>query len=80
MPPSQTARQKARQTVRQTARRPSQEETEQRQELCKLLTAEDFQTRMEGVMLLLDHCKNNPQLISTNISQVGRASPSLLSC
>ncbi|XP_064914764.1 TOG array regulator of axonemal microtubules protein 2 isoform X4 [Columba livia] len=70
MPPSQTARQKARQTVRQTARRPSQEETEQRQELCKLLTAEDFQTRMEGVMLLLDHCKNNPQLISTNISQI----------
>ncbi|KAK2531925.1 hypothetical protein Q9233_005585 [Columba guinea] len=70
MPPSQTASQKARQTVRQTARRPSQEETEQRQELCKLLTAKDFQTRMEGVMLLLDHCKNNPQLISTNISQI----------
>ncbi|KAK2531918.1 hypothetical protein Q9233_005578 [Columba guinea] len=69
MPPSQTASQKAPQTVRQTAHRPSQEETEQHQELCKLLTAKDFQTRMEGVMLLLDHCKNNPQLISTNISQ-----------
>ncbi|XP_071663376.1 TOG array regulator of axonemal microtubules protein 2-like [Patagioenas fasciata] len=64
------SRQTVRQTARQTARRPSQEETEQRQELCKLLTAKDFQTRMEGVLLLLDHCKNNPQLISTNISQI----------
>ncbi|XP_071663362.1 TOG array regulator of axonemal microtubules protein 2-like [Patagioenas fasciata] len=66
----QTVRQTVRQTARQTARRPSQEETEQRQELCKLLTAKDFQTRMEGVLLLLDHCKNKPQLISTNISQI----------
>ncbi|KFO77414.1 Protein FAM179A, partial [Cuculus canorus] len=35
--------------------------------LCELLTGQEFQTRMEGVQLLLDHCKNNPQFISRNI-------------
>ncbi|NWX89983.1 TGRM2 protein, partial [Nothoprocta pentlandii] len=46
------------------------EETDQLRELENLLTAKDFQTRMEGVALLLDHCKNNPQLISANIVQI----------
>ncbi|KGL88679.1 Protein FAM179A, partial [Charadrius vociferus] len=33
-------------------------------------SAKDFRTRMEGVMLLLNHCKSNPQFISTNIVQI----------
>ncbi|NXQ97886.1 TGRM2 protein, partial [Sagittarius serpentarius] len=56
-------------TVRRTSLR-TVEETEQLKELYKLLTAKDFQTRMEGVVLLLDHCKNSPQLISSNIVQI----------
>uniref|UniRef100_A0A8B9PTU1 TOG domain-containing protein n=1 Tax=Apteryx owenii TaxID=8824 RepID=A0A8B9PTU1_APTOW len=58
-----------RQTVRHTSLR-TVEEIEQLKELNKLLTAKEFQTRMEGVVLLLDHCKNNPQLISANIVQI----------
>ncbi|NWH53310.1 TGRM2 protein, partial [Fregata magnificens] len=46
------------------------EETEQLKELYRLLTAKEFQTRMEGVVFLLDHCKSNPQFISTNIFQI----------
>ncbi|NWW47623.1 TGRM2 protein, partial [Pedionomus torquatus] len=46
------------------------EETQQLMELFKLLTNKDFRTRIEGVMLLLDHCKNSPQLIATNIVQI----------
>ncbi|NWU56930.1 TGRM2 protein, partial [Dromas ardeola] len=46
------------------------EETEQLMELDKLLTSKDFRTRMEGTVLLLDHCKSSPQLISTNIVQI----------
>ncbi|NWR54308.1 TGRM2 protein, partial [Bucorvus abyssinicus] len=46
------------------------EETEQLNELSKLLTAKEFQTRMRGVVLLLDYCKSSPQLISTNIVQI----------
>ncbi|XP_067150657.1 TOG array regulator of axonemal microtubules protein 2 [Apteryx mantelli] len=59
----------ARQTVRHTSLR-TVEEIEQLKELNKLLAAKEFQTRMEGVVLLLDHCKNNPQLISANIVQI----------
>ncbi|NWI98797.1 TGRM2 protein, partial [Crypturellus undulatus] len=58
-----------RQTVRRTSLR-TVEEIEQLKELNKLLTAKEFQTRMEGVVLLLDHCKNNPQLILANIVQI----------
>ncbi|NXT44211.1 TGRM2 protein, partial [Pelecanoides urinatrix] len=58
-----------RQTVRRTSLQ-TVEETEQLKELYKLLTAKEFQTRMEGVVLLLDHCKSRPQLISTNIVQI----------
>ncbi|KAM6367002.1 TOG array regulator of axonemal microtubules protein 2 isoform 2-T22 [Alca torda] len=46
------------------------EETEQLMELDKLLTSQDFRTRMEGTVLLLDYCKSSPQLISTNIVQI----------
>ncbi|KAM6407366.1 LOW QUALITY PROTEIN: TOG array regulator of axonemal microtubules protein 2 [Pluvialis apricaria] len=56
-------------TVRRTSLRTA-EETEQLMELYKLLTANEFRTRMEGVMLLLGHCKRNPQFISTNIVQI----------
>ncbi|XP_064285716.1 TOG array regulator of axonemal microtubules protein 2-like [Passer domesticus] len=45
------------------------EETEPLQKLYHLLEAKGFQTRMEGVALLLDLCKTSPQLISTNIVQ-----------
>ncbi|NXI68989.1 TGRM2 protein, partial [Anseranas semipalmata] len=58
-----------RQTVRHTSLR-TVEEIEQLKELNKLLTAKEFQTRMEGVVLLLDHCKSNPKLISANIVQI----------
>ncbi|NXP14200.1 TGRM2 protein, partial [Thinocorus orbignyianus] len=46
------------------------EETEQLTELFKLLTDKEFRTRLEGVMLLLDHCKNSPRLVSANIVQI----------
>ncbi|XP_068269269.1 TOG array regulator of axonemal microtubules protein 2-like [Nyctibius grandis] len=46
------------------------EETEQLKKLYQLLTAKEFQTRMEGVVLLLDQCKSSPQLVSTNIVQI----------
>ncbi|NXT27866.1 TGRM2 protein, partial [Syrrhaptes paradoxus] len=46
------------------------EETEQLEELYKLLAAKEFQPRMEGVGLLLDHCKSSPQLISSHIVQI----------
>ncbi|NXI40330.1 TGRM2 protein, partial [Galbula dea] len=46
------------------------EETEKLNNLCQLLAAKEFQARMEGVDLLLDHCRNTPQLISTNIVQI----------
>ncbi|KFM11799.1 Protein FAM179A, partial [Aptenodytes forsteri] len=58
-----------RQTVRRTSLR-TVEETEQLRELYELLADKDFQTRMEGVVLLLDHCKNSPKLISKNIVQI----------
>ncbi|NXJ04977.1 TGRM2 protein, partial [Odontophorus gujanensis] len=57
------------QTVRRTSLR-TVEEIEQLKELNKLLTAKEFQTRIEGVVLFLDHCKSNPQLISANIVQI----------
>ncbi|XP_071311135.1 TOG array regulator of axonemal microtubules protein 2-like [Agelaius tricolor] len=49
---------------------PAVEETELLQKLYHLLEAKGFQTRMEGVELLLDMCKTSPQLISTNIVQI----------
>ncbi|XP_068039122.1 TOG array regulator of axonemal microtubules protein 2-like [Anomalospiza imberbis] len=49
---------------------PAVEEMEPLQKLYNLLQAKGFQTRMEGVALLLDLCKNSPQLISTNIVEI----------
>ncbi|XP_051470984.1 TOG array regulator of axonemal microtubules protein 2 [Apus apus] len=46
------------------------EATEQLLELNGLLKAQEFQSRMKGLELLLDHCKSSPQFISTNIVQV----------
>ncbi|NWY92900.1 TGRM2 protein, partial [Loxia curvirostra] len=40
------------------------------QKIYHLLEAKGFQTRMEGVALLLDLCKTSPQLISNNIVQI----------
>ncbi|XP_064263290.1 TOG array regulator of axonemal microtubules protein 2-like isoform X2 [Passer domesticus] len=48
----------------------SVEERELLQKLYHLLEAKAFQTRMEGVALLLDLSKTRPQLISTNIVQI----------
>ncbi|XP_062980232.1 TOG array regulator of axonemal microtubules protein 2 [Elgaria multicarinata webbii] len=48
----------------------SLEVMEQLRELNKLLMAKEFQIRMEGVTLLTEHCKNNPQLVSSNIIQI----------
>uniref|UniRef100_A0A8D2MQ38 Uncharacterized protein n=1 Tax=Zonotrichia albicollis TaxID=44394 RepID=A0A8D2MQ38_ZONAL len=49
------------------------------QKLYHLLEVKGFQTRMEGVALLLDLSKTSPQLISTNIVQVCRVSSFFLS-
>ncbi|NXS38910.1 TGRM2 protein, partial [Pomatostomus ruficeps] len=46
------------------------EETEPLQKLYNLLEGNKFQTRLEGVALLLELCKSSPQLISTNIVQI----------
>ncbi|XP_064262964.1 TOG array regulator of axonemal microtubules protein 2-like isoform X2 [Passer domesticus] len=48
----------------------SVEERELLQKLYHLLEAKAFQTRMEGVALLLDLSKTRPQLISTNIVKI----------
>nr|XP_042704462.1 TOG array regulator of axonemal microtubules protein 2 [Chrysemys picta bellii] len=55
--------------VRRTSLR-SVEAMEQLKELNKLLMAKEFQTRMEGVTLLVEHCRNNPQFVSANIVQI----------
>ncbi|XP_032247569.1 TOG array regulator of axonemal microtubules protein 2 [Phoca vitulina] len=39
-------------------------------ELTRLLEAKDYQSRMEGVGRLLEHCKAKPELITTNLVQV----------
>ncbi|NXC30801.1 TGRM2 protein, partial [Campylorhamphus procurvoides] len=46
------------------------EEMELLQKLYDLLTAKEFQSRIEGVALLLDLCKRSPRLISNNIVQI----------
>ncbi|XP_038252399.1 TOG array regulator of axonemal microtubules protein 2 [Dermochelys coriacea] len=59
----------AQSVVRRSSLR-SVEAMEQLKELNKLLMAKEFQTRMEGVTLLVEHCKNNPQFVSANIVQI----------
>ncbi|NXY89398.1 TGRM2 protein, partial [Alcedo cyanopectus] len=46
------------------------ERSDQLNELYRLLTAKEFQTRMEGVLLLLNYSKSSSELISTNIVQI----------
>nr|XP_056708916.1 TOG array regulator of axonemal microtubules protein 2 [Euleptes europaea] len=48
----------------------SLEVMEQLKELNKMLVAKEFQMRMEGITLLMEHCKNNPQLVTSNIIQI----------
>ncbi|NXO01165.1 TGRM2 protein, partial [Rhinopomastus cyanomelas] len=47
------------------------EQTEQPNKLYKLLTTKEFETQMEGVVLLPDQCKSSPpQLTSIDIAQI----------
>ncbi|KAM4770833.1 TOG array regulator of axonemal microtubules protein 2 [Rhinophrynus dorsalis] len=46
------------------------EVSEQLKELSKLLTAKEFQSKMDGVTLLLEHCKNNHKFVTSNITQI----------
>ncbi|XP_077008613.1 TOG array regulator of axonemal microtubules protein 2 isoform X3 [Tamandua tetradactyla] len=46
------------------------EMVEQLRELTQLLEAKDYQSRMEGVGRLLEHCKAKPELITANLVQV----------
>ncbi|KAM6280966.1 TOG array regulator of axonemal microtubules protein 2-like [Porphyrio hochstetteri] len=46
------------------------EETDQLQELYRLLSDKDFELRLEGLGLLLEYCKSSPQLLSNNIVQI----------
>uniref|UniRef100_A0A670Z3J4 TOG array regulator of axonemal microtubules 2 n=1 Tax=Pseudonaja textilis TaxID=8673 RepID=A0A670Z3J4_PSETE len=43
---------------------------EQLKELNKLLVAKEFQIRIDGITLLMDHCKKNPHFVSSNIVQI----------
>uniref|UniRef100_A0A8C6Y6L5 TOG array regulator of axonemal microtubules 2 n=1 Tax=Naja naja TaxID=35670 RepID=A0A8C6Y6L5_NAJNA len=43
---------------------------EQLKELNKLLVAKEFQIRIDGIALLMDHCKKNPHFVSSNIVQI----------
>lgn len=52
------------------------EMAEQLRELTRLLEAEEYQSRMEGVGRLLEHCKAKPELITANLVRVS-AAPSL---
>ena len=52
------------------------EMVEQLRELTRLLEAKEYQSRMEGVGRLLEHCKAKPELITANMVQVS-AAPSL---
>ncbi|XP_046517437.1 TOG array regulator of axonemal microtubules protein 2 isoform X3 [Equus quagga] len=46
------------------------ETVEQLRELTRLLEAKEYQSRMEGVGRLLEHCKAKPELITANLVQV----------
>ncbi|XP_041418521.1 TOG array regulator of axonemal microtubules protein 2 isoform X2 [Xenopus laevis] len=46
------------------------EVTEQLKELSKLLTAKDFQSKMDGVTLVLEYSRNNPKFVTANITQI----------
>ncbi|XP_040207794.1 TOG array regulator of axonemal microtubules protein 2 [Rana temporaria] len=46
------------------------EVTEQLKELSKLLSAKEYQSKMDGVTLLLEHCKNNAKFVASNITPI----------
>ncbi|XP_070590399.1 TOG array regulator of axonemal microtubules protein 2 isoform X2 [Erythrolamprus reginae] len=46
------------------------EVTEKLKELNKLLVAKEFQIRIDGIALLMEHCKKNPHFVSSNIVQI----------
>ncbi|XP_077138221.1 TOG array regulator of axonemal microtubules protein 2 isoform X2 [Ranitomeya variabilis] len=46
------------------------EVTEQLKELTKLLTAKEYQSKMDGVKLLTEHCRNNIKFVTSNITQI----------
>ncbi|XP_019494188.1 PREDICTED: crescerin-2 [Hipposideros armiger] len=46
------------------------EAVEQLRELMRLLEAKDYQSRMDGVGRLLEHCKAKPEVITSNLVQV----------
>ncbi|XP_073527891.1 TOG array regulator of axonemal microtubules protein 2 isoform X2 [Phyllobates terribilis] len=46
------------------------EVTEQLKELTKLLTAKEYQSKMDGVKLLMEHCRNNIKFVTSNITQI----------
>ncbi|XP_058523411.1 TOG array regulator of axonemal microtubules protein 2 isoform X3 [Ochotona princeps] len=46
------------------------ERVEQLRELMRLLEAKDYQSRMDGVGRLLEHCETKPELITANLVQV----------
>ncbi|XP_012582802.1 PREDICTED: protein FAM179A [Condylura cristata] len=50
--------------------RGSLEMVQQLQELMRLLEAKEYQSRMDGVGRLLEHCKARPELIAANLVQV----------
>lgn len=52
------------------------EVAERLRELTRLLEAKEYQSRMEGVGRLLEHCQAEPELITANLVQVS-AAPSL---
>lgn len=53
------------------------EAEEQLRALVRLLEAKEYQSRMEGVGRLLEHCKTKPELIIANLVQVSAAHPAL---
>lgn len=48
---------------------------EQLREVMRLLEAKEYQSRMEGVGRLLEHCKARPELVTANLVQVSPAPP-----
>lgn len=46
------------------------EMVEQLRELTRLLEAKEYQSRMEGVGQLIEHCRAKPELITANLVQV----------
>lgn len=46
------------------------EMVEQLRELTRLLEAKEYQSRMEGVGQLVEHCRAKPELITANLVQV----------